>query len=87
MVINQPPQLDLGNQVKMIAYADDLVIPVGYAILSIQMATALKNIENKATQVGLKFSPSKYEATWYRNNNTDRHLEIAGEEIPWRTIT
>ena len=67
MVINQLPQLNLGSKVQMIAYADDLAIhggPIEGDILYKQMTTALKKIETKAMQLGLKFSPDKCEAIW-----------------------
>ena len=87
MVINQLLQLNLGSKVQMIAYADDLAIhgsPIGEDILYKQMTTALKMIDTKAMQLGLKFSPDKCEALWYINNNTDWNFTIAGEDIPWR---
>ena len=58
--------------------------PIGEDILYKQMTTALNNIETKAMQLGLKFSPDKCEALWYRSNNPDWNFKIAGEEIPWR---
>ena len=87
MVINQLLQLNLGSKVQMIAYADDLAIhggPIGYDILYKQVTTALKKIETKAIQLGLKFSPDKCEALWYRSNDPDWNFKIAGEKIPWR---
>ena len=86
MVINQILQLNLGSKVQMIAYADDLAIhggPIGCDILYKQMTMALNKIETKAMQLGLKFSPDKCEAIWYRSNNPDWNFKIAGEEIPW----
>ena len=35
--------------------------PVGYAIVYMKMRIALNKIENKATQIGLKFSSTKCE--------------------------
>ena len=86
MVINQLLQLDLGSKVQMIPYTDDLAIhgsPIGDEILYKQMTTALKKIETKAMQLGLKFSPDKCEAIWYISNDPDWNFKIAGEEIPW----
>ena len=73
----------------MIAYADDLAIhggSIGEDKIKIyeQMTTALKKIETKAIQLGLKFSPDKCEALWYRSINPDWNFKIAGERIPWR---
>ena len=82
MVINQLLQLNLGSKVQMIAYADDLAIHGGN-ILYKQITTTLK-IETKAKQLGLKFSPDKCEAIWYRSNDPDWNFKIAGEEIQWR---
>ena len=87
MVINQLLQLNLGSKVQMIAYADDLAVhggPIGNAILHKQMTTALKKIETKAIQLGLKFAPDKCEALWNRSNDPDWNFKIAGEKIPWR---
>ena len=87
MMINQLLQLNLGSKVQMIAYADDLAIhggPIGHDILYKQMTTALNKIETKAMQLGLKFSPDKCEALWYRSNDSDWNFKIAGEKIPWR---
>ena len=89
MVINQLLQLNLGSKVQMIAYTDNLAIhggPIGGDILYKQMTTALKKIETKAIQLGLKFSPDKCEAIWYRSNEPDWNFKIAGEGIPWRTL-
>ena len=71
----------------MIAYADDLSIhggPIGDGILYNQITTALKKIETKAMQLGLKFSTDKCEVIWYRSNDPDWNFKIAGEKIPWR---
>ena len=71
----------------MIAYADDLAIhggSIGEDNIYEQMTTALKKIESKAIQLGLKFSPDKCEALWYRSINPDWNFKIAGEKIPWR---
>ena len=71
----------------MVAYADDLAIhggPIGHDILYKQMTTALKKIETKAIQLGLKFSPDKCEPLWYRSNDPDWKFKIAGENMPWR---
>ena len=57
---------------------------IGDAILYKQKTTALKKIETKAMQLGLKFSPDKCEAIWYRSNDPDWNFKIAGEKIPWR---
>ena len=87
MVINPLLQLNLGSKVQMIAYADDLAIdggPIGGDILYKQMTNALKKIETKAMQLGLKFSPDKCETIWYKSNEPDWNFKIAGEEIPWR---
>ena len=87
MVINQLLQLNLGSKVQMIAYADDLAIhgrPIGGEILYKEMTTALKKIETKVMQLGLKFFPDTYEAIWYRSNDPDWNFKIAGESIPWR---
>ena len=84
MVINQLLQLNLDSKVQMIAYADDLAIHGGGDILYKQMATVLKKIETKAMQLGLKFSPEKCEAIWYRSNDPDWNFQIAAEEITWR---
>ena len=87
MVINRLLQLDLGGKIQMIAYADDLAIhggSIGEDKLYEQMTTALKKIETKSIQLGLKFSPDKCEALWYRSNNPDWNFKIAGEKIPWR---
>ena len=87
MVINQLLQLNRGSKVQMIAYPDDLAIhgsPIGHDILNKQMTTALKNMETKAMQLSIKFSPDRCEALWYRSNDPDWNFKIAGEEIPWR---
>ena len=71
----------------MIAYADDLAIhgvPIGHDILYKRMTTALKKMETKAMQLGLKFPPDKCEALWYRRNEPDLIFKIAEENIPWR---
>ena len=86
-VINQLLQLNLGSKVQIIAYANDLAIhggPIGHDILYKQITTALKKIETKAMQLGLKFSPDKCEAVWYRSNDPDWNFKIDGEKIPWR---
>ena len=75
MVINQLLQTNLGSKVQMIAYADDLAI---HEVVYKHMTTALKKIETKAMQLGLKFSPDKYEVLWYRSNDPDWNLKIAG---------
>ena len=49
-----------------------------------QMTTALKKIEAEAMQLGLKFSPEKCEALWYRCVDPDWNFKIAGARIPWR---
>ena len=87
MVINQLLHLNLGSKVQLIAYADDLAIHrglIGDDILYKQITTALKKIETKAMQIGLKFSPGKCEAMWYWSNDPDWNFKIAGEKIPWR---
>ena len=87
MVINQLLQLNLGSKVQLIAYADDLAIhggPIRHDILYKQMTTALKKIETKVMQLGLKISPDKFEALLYRSNDLDWNFKIAGEKIPWR---
>ena len=48
------------------------------------MTTTLKKIETKAMQLGLKFSPQKCEALWYRSVDPDWNFKIAGARIPWR---
>ena len=48
------------------------------------MTTALKKIETKALQLGLKFSSEKCEALWYRSVDPDWNFKIAGVRIPWR---
>ena len=58
--------------------------PIGDDILYKQMTIALKKIETKAIQLGLKFSPDKFEAIWYRSNHPDWNFKIVGEKIPWR---
>ena len=86
MVINRLLQLDLGTNVQMTAYADDLAIhggPIGEDIVYKQMTTALKKIEAEAIHLGLKFSPEKCEALWYRSVDPDWN-KIAGARIPWR---
>ena len=50
------------------------------------MTTALKKIESKAIQLGLKFSPEKCEALWYRSNDPDWNFKIAGEKIAGEKI-
>ena len=85
MVINQLLQRNLGSKVQMIVYADDLAIhggSIGEDIFYKQMTTALKKIETKIMQLGLKFSPDKCEALWHRRNDPDWHFKITGEEIP-----
>ena len=65
MVINQLLQRNLGSNLQMIAYTDDLVIhggPIGENILYKQMPTALKKIGTKTMRLGLKFSPKKCDA-------------------------
>ena len=87
MVINRLLQLDLGSKVQMTAYADDLAIhggPIGEDTVYEQMTTALKKIEAIAMQLGLKFSPEKCEALWYRSVDPDCNFKIAGVRIPWR---
>ena len=87
MGINQVLQLNLGSKVEIIAYANDLAIhggPIGEDILYKQITTALKKIETKPMQLGLRFSPDKCEALWYRSNDPDWNFKIAGEEIPCR---
>ena len=87
MVINRLLLLDLGSKVQMTAYADDLAIhgdPIGEDIVYKQMTTALKKIEAEAMQLGLKFSPEKCEALWYRSVDPDWNFKIAGARIPWR---
>ena len=87
IVINQLLQLNLGSKVQMIAYADDLAIhggPIGHDTFYKQMTTALKKIETKAMQLGIKFSHEKCEALWYRSNDPDWNFKIDGENIPWR---
>ena len=88
MVINRLLELDLGSKVQMISYADDLAIlggPIGEDTVYEQMTTALRKIETKAMQLGLKFSPEKCEALWYRSVNQDWNFKIAGVRIPWRS--
>ena len=58
--------------------------PIGEDTVYEQMTTALKKIESKAMQLGLKFSPEKCEALWYRSVDPDRNFKIAGARIPWR---
>ena len=48
------------------------------------MTTALKKIETKAIQLGLKFSTDKCAAILYRSNDPDCNFKIAEEKIPWR---
>ena len=48
------------------------------------MTTVLKKIETKSMQLGLKLSPAKCEAVWYRSDNPDWNFKIDEEEIPWR---
>ena len=58
VVIKQLLQMNMDSKVQLIAYADDLAIhggPIGGDILYKQMTTALKKIETKAMQLGLKF--------------------------------
>ena len=50
-----------------------------------KMTTALERIEFEAARLGLKFSPSKCEAIWYRSKNPEWHFKISGEDIPWRS--
>ena len=87
MVISRLLQLDLGSKVQMTAYADDLAIhgdPIGEDTVYEQMTNALKKIETKAMQLGLKFPPEKCEALWYRSVDPDWNFKIAGVRIPWR---
>ena len=48
------------------------------------MTNALKKIDTKAMQLGLKFSLEKCEALWYRSVNPDWKFKSAGVRIPWR---
>ena len=85
MVINQLLELNLGRKVQIIGYADDLAIhgaPIGDDILYKQISTSLKKIETKAMSLGLKFSPAKCEAIWYRIIDPDWNFKIAADEIP-----
>ena len=50
----------------------------------IQTNDQCTKIETKAMQLDPKFSTDKYEALWYRSNDSDWNFKIAGEEIPWR---
>ena len=87
MVIHRLLQLDLGSNVQMTAYADDLAVhgrSIGEDIVYKQMTTALKKIEARAMYLGLKFSPEKCEALWYRSVDPDLNFKIAGARIPWR---
>ena len=86
MVINQLLQLNLGKGTQMIAYADDIAISIsnmGEHKVYQKMTTALERIELEAVRLGLKFSPSKCEAIWYRSKNPEWHFKIAGKDIPW----
>ena len=47
------------------------------------MANALKKIETKALQLGLKFSLEKCEALWYRSVDSDWNFKIAGVRTSW----
>ena len=79
MLINQLQQRDMGNKVQTIVYVDELVIhggPVGDSMFYHQMISALKKMENEAVRLGLKFSPAKCGAIWYRSNNSDWHFKI-----------
>ena len=87
MVIHRLLQLDLGSNVQMTAYADDLAVhggSIGDDFVYKQMTTALKKIEARAVYLGLKFSPEKCEALWYRSVDPDWNFKIAGARIPWR---
>ena len=87
MVIHRLLQLDLGSNVQMTAYADDLAVhggSIGEDFVYKQMTTALKKIEARAVYLGLKFSPEKCEALWYRSVDPDWNFKIAGARIPWR---
>ena len=87
MVINRLLQLDLGSNVQMTAYADDLAVhwrSIGEDFVYKQMTTALKMIEAEAVHLGLKFSTEKCEALWYRSVDPDWNFKIAGARIPWR---
>ena len=82
MVMNQLLQLNMGSKVQIIAYAEELAIhggSIGHDILYKQMTTALKKIDTKSMQIGLKFSPDKCEALWYRRNDPDWNFKIAGK--------
>ena len=83
MVINRLLQLNLGRNVKMTAYADDLAVhgsSIGEDFVYTQMTTALKNIETEAVHLGLKFSPEKCEALWYRCGDPYWNFKIAEQE-------
>ena len=69
----------------MIAYADDIAINICNMgeLNYTKMTTALEIIGYEAACLGLKFSPSKYEAIWYRSKNPECLFRISGEVIPW----
>ena len=87
MVIHQLLQLNLGSKVQMIAYADDLTIhvgPIGEDILYKQMTSALKKIETKAMQLGLKLSPDNVRPYGIEATTHSGIFMIEIENIPWR---
>ena len=64
ILINKLLHLNLGSKVQMIVYTDDLAINggfIGHDILYKQNTTALKKIESKVMQLGLRFSHDKWE--------------------------
>ena len=72
----------------MIAYAEGIAISIsnmGEHEVYQRMTTALEIIEFEAARLGLKFSPNKCEAIWYRSKNPEWHFRIAGEDIPWKS--
>ena len=77
-------RLQLPEGVRILAYADDLVIYcVDRQNILIRLQSALNILSTAASSNGFRFAPEKTMATWFYQANPDTKLQLYNHDINW----
>ena len=76
--------LQLPEGVRILAYADDLVIYcVDRQNILLRLQSALDILSTAACSNGFRFAPEKSMATWFYHANPDTKLHLYNQDISW----
>ena len=77
-------RLQLPEGVRILAYADDLVIYcVDRQNIILRLQSALNILSTAASSNGFRFAPEKTMATWFYHANPDTKLQLYNQDINW----